>query len=165
VALAVSSRSVPAQPIPATKPSSGDVLSGYERIRSLIGDDPKGKMCSWNMSGDHLFIVSGEREEKDSLRALCRRFVRLNGSIDFLYRRLLDDRISSADVLAITEVLVFWADDDQPGDELIKSSLSDEIFKALEAGKFKSSESVYPDMNISIYLKLAAAKSSPTSRP
>jgi hypothetical protein len=148
-------------PPATTRATTAIISSEYHGIREIIGADPAAGMTSWCMHYDHLFMNGDDFGEPDSLRERCKRFVRISGAVDFLFQKLLDEHISEQDVLAVAEILVFWAGDDQPGDDSIKSKFAAPVLEALKNGKFTGAAKRYPDLKVELYIDRAAQKATP----
>jgi hypothetical protein len=157
VAAMMNSCATPSGVAPRLKPTT---IAEYTAIRERIGSNPAANMTLWGMSYDHLFSNDcyGDPGSDVALRQRCRRFVRIPGTLDFLFDKVIDPKTSDSDILAVTQILVFWGMDDEEGDALIQSERAADLLVSLERGRAVTAEKTYPDLEIRHYLTIAAKK-------
>jgi hypothetical protein len=129
------------------------VQEEYRRLLEEIKAYNAEGIDSWTMNSEHLFVGVGD------LRDRVISFVRREGTLDLLFATLIDERVGDAEVLAIAELLVYFGQYDQKGDESILSTKAPIVAVAIDKGRLGAAEKRFPGIPIKSRIMYAVQKS------
>jgi len=143
ISCATERRRISSPPVqPHHDAAAAAVQQEYASLHALIRVNNERGMDAWTMNSEHLF--AGEGDVRDRVI----RFVRMAPALDMLYGRLLDPATDADEVLVIAELLVYHGQYHLPGDDRLKSQKTDALKRAVDAGRLKDAQRMYPDAPI-----------------
>jgi hypothetical protein len=142
-----------------TKPSIKDEYSRLLKDVVAYNDGRSGEISGWLMSPEHLFLGIDDPLSPQSLQHRVIRFSRLPGGLDLLFGRIIDRKTDDDEILAVAEILVFYAQQHEPGDEKIMSTLGNDVRNAVKSGRLVNTEKKFPEASIRDPIVWAVEKS------
>jgi hypothetical protein len=147
----------------ASPTSSQSLLDEYARLLTDVkkyNQTGSGTVGAWLISPEHLFLGADENElAPESLLQRAIRFSRLPGGLDLLFDRIVDPKTDDDEILAVAEILVFYAQQHEVGDEKVMSKIGNDVRNAINSGRLVNAEKKFPDTPIRERIVWAIEKS------
>ena len=137
---------------------SAEVKRDYHGLLNRILSYPAKPSTSWEMMPDHLFSIQADDHENLRLGDACIRFTRRDGALDLLFEKIIDTSTPDVELLAVAEILVFWAGYELPEDASKTSHLGLAAQLAIDSGRLNGVQQRYPSLPIKNHIMRAIEK-------